>query len=166
MKALPAVTALVLGALAARSIEAAGGRLDVSQIIDKAAAESAIGEAVKPAVARNLDGNDGYYSKCNYYSATSTKTLVLRLYQAKPGSDPSKELDAVRASTGASKDVSGLGDKAQVYDGPASGLPNNVIMLYVVKGNSLVTIGLSGVDDEIALDKTKRLAQKIVAAIR
>ena len=96
----------------------------------------------------------------------SSKALVLRLYQAAPGFDPLKELEGVRASTGASKSVSGLGDKAQIYNGPESGLPNNVVMLYVVKGNSLVTVGLSGVDDEIALDKTKRLAQKIVSEIR
>ncbi len=165
MKTLSAVAAIFLSALGSDAILAADDHLDVSKVIDKATAESAIGEAVKPAAARNVEGKDGYYSKCNYYSATSSKALVLRVYQAAPGLDPSKEMDGVRASTGAPKSVSGLGDKAQIYDGPESGLPNNVVMLYVVKGNSLVTVGLSGMDDEISLDKTKRLAQKIVAAI-
>ncbi len=165
MKTLPIVAAIFLCALGSTTIVAEDAHLDVSKIIDKATAESAIGEAVKPAAARNVEGKDGYYSKCNYYSATSSKALVLRLYQAASGFDPLKELDGVRASTGAPKSVSGLGDKAQIYDGPESGLPNNVVMLYVVKGNSLVTVGLSGLDDEISLDKTKRLAQKIVAAI-
>jgi hypothetical protein len=144
---------------------AAEDRIDVSHIIDKAAAESAMGEPVKLPAPRNLDGQDGYYSKCNYYSATSSKALILRLYQAGPGFDAIKEMNAVKASTGTPKAVSGLGDKAQIYSGPESGLPPNVVMLYVVKGNSLVTVGLSGLDEESALDKTKRLAQKIVAQI-
>jgi hypothetical protein len=75
-------------------------------------------------------------------------------------------LEAVRASTGAAKPVAGLGDKAQIYDGADSGLPNNVVMLYAVKGNSLVTVGLSGVDEEIALEKTKQIAQKIIDQLR
>ncbi len=166
MKTLPVVAAIFFCALASRTAVAADDRLDISKIIDKATAESALGEPVRPAAARNLDGNDGYYSKCSYYSATSSKALVLRLYQAAAGFDPTKDFDAVRASTGASKPVSGLGDKAQIYDGPESGLPNNVVMLYVVKGNSLVTVGLSGLDDEISLDKAKRIAQKIVTEIR
>ena len=144
---------------------AATDRIDVSQIIDKAAAESAMGEPVKVPSPRNLDGQDGYYSKCNYYSATSNKALILRLYQAGPNFDAMKEMEAVKASTGTPKSVSGLGDKAQIYSGPESGLPPNVVMLYVVKRNSLVTVGLSGLDEETALDKTKRLAQKIVAQI-
>ena len=63
---------------------------DVSRIVDKAAAEAAIGEPVKTPSPRNLAGSDGYYSKCNYYSAASNKALVLRLYQAGPGFDAKK----------------------------------------------------------------------------
>jgi hypothetical protein len=144
---------------------AAEDRIDVSRIIDKATAEAALGEPVKVPSPRNLDGQDGYYSKCNYYSASSNKALILRLYQAAPNFDAMKELDAVKASTGLPKAVSGLGDRAQIYSGPDSGLPPNVVMLYVVKRNSLVTVGLSGLDEETALDKSKRLAQKIVAQI-
>ena len=145
---------------------AAQDRPDVSRIIDKAMAESVLGEAVKVSAPRNLDGSDGYYSKCNYYSASSNKALILRLFQAAPGFDASKEFDLVKASTGAPKSVSNLGDKAQIFSGPESGLPGNVVMLYVIKGNSLVTVGLSGLEEETALDKTKRLAQKIVTQIQ
>ena len=36
-------------------------------------------------------------------------------------------------------------------------------MLYVVKGNAFLTVGLGGfVDDAIALEKAKTVAQKIV----
>ncbi len=149
----------------ALSAVAADDHPDVSQIIGKADAEAALGEPVKPPAPRNLAGADGYYSKCNYYSATSSKALVLRLFQGAPGSDTKQEMDAVRASTGTARNVAGLGDKAQIYSGAESGLPANVVMLYVSKGNSLVTVGLSGVEEEIAVDKCKKIAQKILKQI-
>lgn len=147
-------------------VQAADDRLDVSQIIDKATAESVLGEPVKATSPRNLDGNDGYYSKCNYYSATSTRSLILRVYQAASAADVTAELESIRASTGAGKSVGNLGDQAEIFTGAESGLPNNVVLLYVVKGNWLVTVGICGVDDEIALDKSKRLAQQILTKIR
>ncbi len=157
----------LIGCLVAGSATAsrADDRPDVSRIIDQATAESVLGEKVKVPAPRNLDGDDGYYSKCNYYSATSNKALVLRLYQAAPGFNARQELEAVRVSTGTPKPVAGLGDKAQIYSGPASGLSANVVMLYVVKGNSLVTVGLSGFDEETGLEQAKKLAQKIVTQI-
>ena len=153
-------------ALATASAQIIGNRVDVSRIIDKAVAESALGEPVKVPAPRNLEGDDGYYSKCNYYSATSNKALILRLYQASAGVDVKQQIDSVRSSTGTAKSLSGLGDKAQIYTGTASGLPANVVMLYVIKGNSLVTVGLSGLEEEAAAEKIKRLAQKIVTQIR
>jgi hypothetical protein len=140
-------------------------RLDVSHIIDKAGAESIIGERVKVPTPRNMHGGDGYYSKCNYYSASSKKTLILRVYQASSGFDAEKELDAVKASTGTATPVAGLGDKAQAFSGPESGLPPNVVMLYVIKGNTLITVGLSGLEDDDALGKSKAIAQKIIAQL-
>jgi hypothetical protein len=140
-------------------------RLDISRIIDKAGAESIIGEKVKVPTPRNMHGGDGYYSKCNYYSASSKKALILRVYQAGSGFDAEKELDAVKASTGTGTPVAGLGDKAQAYSGPESGLPANVVMLYVIKGNTLITVGLSGLEDHDALEKSKNVAQKILAQL-
>src|SRR5438034_428172 len=43
--------------------------------------------------------------------------------------------------------------------GAESGLPSHVVMLYVVKGNPLVTVGLSGFDDEVGGEKAKSVAQ-------
>ena len=140
-------------------------RIDVSRVVDKAAAEAVLGEAVKNPAPRNMHGVDGYYSKCNYYSASSGKALVLRVYQAAPGFNAEKELEAVKASTGPSKVVSGLGDKAQVHSGAESGLPGNVLMLYVIKGNSLITVGVAGLDQDVALEKTKSVAQRILAKL-
>jgi hypothetical protein len=139
-------------------------RLDVSQIIDKATAEVILEEPVKMPAPRNVEGKDGYYSKCNYYGASSRKTLVLRVYQAAPGFDPQKELEMVAENAGAMRAISGLGEKARISTGTAGGLPSHVVMLYVVKGNTLITIGLGGLEDEsAAAEKTKNIAQKILA---
>jgi hypothetical protein len=49
---------------------------------------------------------------------------------------------------------------------PENGLPPNVIMLYVVKGRSLITIGIGGIADEAgALEKAKQVAEKILAQL-
>jgi hypothetical protein len=157
-------TALVAGAAVAAI--AAESHIDVSRIIDKAAAESILGEPVKAPAPRNVEGTDGYYSKCNYYSTDAKKRLILRVYQAAAGHDPQKELEAVAESTGAMRAVSGLGDKARISSGLAGGLPSQVVILYVVKGNALITIGIGGFeDDSVATEKIKGAAQKIVAQL-
>jgi hypothetical protein len=44
-----------------------------------------------------------------------------------------------------------------------SGFASRVLMLYVVKGNAFLTIGLSGfADDAVALEKAKTIAQKVI----
>src|SRR6476660_5665014 len=155
---------LCLFAAATTAALAADGRPDVSHIIDKAAAESILEEPVNSPAPRNVEGSDGYYSKCNYYSTSGKKRLVLRIYQAKAGFDPQKELEAVAENTGAMRAVSGLGDKARMSSGVEGGLPSQVVMIYVVKGNVLITVGISGVEDaNAAAEKIKDVAQKIVA---
>jgi hypothetical protein len=145
-------------------ISAAGARTDVSAVVDKATAESILGETVKPATPRNTEGGDGYYSKINYYALKPGKALIIRLHQAVPGSpDPQQELEMVRASTGATKPLSGLGDRAEFAHGADSNLPAHALMLYVVKGNTLIMVGLNGLDDDsLALEKARSVAQKIL----
>jgi hypothetical protein len=145
---------------------AAEHRVDVSKIIDQAAAEVILEQPVKSPAPRNVEGSDGYYSKCNYYSTDSKRRLILRVYQAAPGFDAQKELDAVAESTGAMRAVSGIGDKARVSSGVSGGLPSQVVMIYVVKGNALVTIGIGGFeDDNASIEKIKGAAQKIVSQL-
>ena len=156
-----AFAALAVVAVAAPTDEG----IDVSHIVDQAQAASILGEPVKPLAPRNMHGDDGYYSKCNYYSAKSKKTLIIRVYQAGAGFDPQKELDAISASTGTGRALSGLGDKAQLFSGTENGLPAHVTMLYVIKGTALVTVGLSGVDEEDAMEKAKTLAQKVLGQL-
>ena len=153
-------------AVAAGVAIAADTKIDVSKIIDKQAAESILEEPVKTPSPRNVEGSDGYYSKCNYYSTNAKRRLILRVYQAAAGFDPQKELESVAENTGAMRAISGLGDKARMSSGVQSGLPEKVVILYVVKGNSLITVGLGGVeDDNIAAEKVKGAAQKIVAQL-
>jgi hypothetical protein len=159
---------LLVGLFAGAAVAAfaAENTFDVSKIIDKATAESILEGPVKAPEPRNVQGTDGYYSKCNYYSTDAKKRLVLRVYQAAAGYDAQKELEAVTENGGAMRAISGLGDKARVSSGVQSGLPSQVVILYVVKGNALVTVGIGGFDDEnVATDKIKDVAQKIVAQL-
>ena len=142
--------------------------VDVSQIINKGAAEKILGEPVRDPKVVNTNGADGYYSKCNYYSSKSVRSLLLRLRKASPGSiDARGEFEQVAASGGAMKPVDGLGEKAGMFNGtPQNGLPANVIMLYAVKDPYFVTVGLGGMKDEpAALEKAKEVARKILAKL-
>jgi hypothetical protein len=154
-----------VAALTTSSLFAADAHIDVSRIIDKAAAESVLGETVKTPAPRNMEGQDGYYSKCTYYTGTPGKSLVLRVYQAAAGFNPYKELEQVIETSGSMRAVAGLGDKARMSSGVEGGLPPRVVMLYVIKGNALITIGLGGLDDEVAQEKIKDVAQKIIAEL-
>jgi len=150
------------------STVAADTPIDVSKIIKKSDAEAALGEPVKDATPFNLNSPDGYYSKCNYYSTKSIRSLVLRVRQAAEGTiDPQQEFEQVAASGGSMKPVEGLGGKAGMFNGtPQNGLPSHVIILYVVQGKSFITIGLSGMKDEnAALEKAKTIAEKILARL-
>jgi hypothetical protein len=164
-RSLPRLALYFLAGGATAAI-AAENRVDVSKIIDKATAETILEESVKAPAPRNVEGTDGYYSKCNYYSTNARKRLVIRVYQAAPGYDAHKELEAVAENAGAMRAISGLGEKARISSGVQGGLPQQVVMLYVVKGTALITVGIGGFDDEnISADKLKTVAQKIVAQL-
>jgi hypothetical protein len=158
----------VIVSLLTISLLAAEKPIDVSAIIPKAEAEEILGEPVRNPNPLNVNGKDGYYSKCNYYGTKAVRSLLLRVRQASEGSvDPVTEFDQVASSGGKMKVIEGLGDKAGMFNGaPENGLPANVIMLYVVKGRSFITIGIGGMADEVvALEKAKQVAQKILAQL-
>lgn len=141
-------------------------RIDVSQIIPKAEAEAILGEKVSDPRPRNAQGKDGYYSKCNYYTVSRRRSLIIRVYQPGDGAlGPQKELELVAASSGPMKPVDGLGDKAELFSGASdSAASSRVLMLYIAKGSAFVTIGLGGFDDDgTALAKAKEIANKILA---
>ena len=150
------------------SLLAAEKSIDVSAIVPKTEAEKILGELVRKPSPLNVNGKDGYYSKCNYYGTKSVRSLLLRVRQASEGSlDPLTEFDQISSSGGKMKPIEGLGDKAGMFNGaPENGLPANVIMLYVVKGKSFITIGIGGMADEaVALEKAKQVAEKILAQL-
>jgi hypothetical protein len=150
------------------SLLAAEKSIDVSAIVPKTEAEKILGESVRNPTPLNVNSKDGYYSKCNYYGTKSGRSLLLRVRQAGEGSvDPLAEFDQIASSGGKMKVIEGVGDKAGMFTGaPENGLPANVIMLYVVKGRSLITIGIGGIADETAaLEKAKQVAEKILTQL-
>jgi len=154
-------------AVIALPLRAAENGIDLAALITKADAQGVLGETVKDPQARNEDGADGYYSRCNYYSENPGRSLTLRVRRAGPDQlDPKKQLEEMSAGNDKFKEVTRLGDKAALMkEGPAKG-PGHVLMLYVVKGNAFVTVGISGVDDEkVATEKAKTLAKKILSKL-
>ena len=144
-------------------------QVDVAAVITKADAEAALGEPVKEPQPRNGDGADGYYSRCNYYSERPGKSLVLRVHQSAAGKlDAKKQFEMLSGGNGKIESISGLGDRAGYIkgNGQASGADDKVMMVYVAKGSALITIGIGGLDDEMAaLNKAKEIAKKILAQL-
>ena len=148
MRRLTAVAALAtllcdLGNLGAATEK----RIDLAAIISKKDAEAALGEAVQDPQPRNGEGADGYYSRCNYYSENPGRSLVLRVRQASAGQlTPANQLEELTAGNARIKPLSGLGEKAALSSEDAE--KGRVLMLYVVKGNAFVTVGIGGLSDE------------------
>lgn len=167
---LAAAFALVL-ACGAQAYAAAAPtkQVDVAAVVTKADAEAALGEPVKEPQPRNGDGADGYYSRCNYYSERPGKSLVLRVHQSAAGKlDAKKQFEMLSGGTGKIESISGLGDRAGYVkgNGQANGADDKVMMVYVAKGNALITIGLAGLDDDMAaLNKAKEIAKKILTQL-
>jgi hypothetical protein len=142
--------------------------IDISAVVSKTEAEKILGEPVRNPTPLNVNGKDGYYSKCNYYSTKSARSLLLRVRQASEGSvDPQAEFNQVTGNGAKFQTIDGLGERAAMLNGvPENGLPPNALMLYVVKGKSFVTIGLSGMaDEETALTRAKQVAEKVLAQL-
>jgi hypothetical protein len=156
---------LFLAAGLTNSIFAADQRLDISQVIGKTEAAAILEEPVKDPTPRNGDGGDGYYSKCSYYSVKRGKSLIIRFQLPGPNAaGPQKELELLSAANGAMQKVSGVGDAAEMFTGGGdTGFASKLLMLYVAKGNAFLTIGVGGfVDDAVALEKAKTVAQKLL----
>ena len=172
MKLLSIVAAVAVSLFAGTQLQAAAApakQLDVAAVITKDDAEAALGEPVKEPQPRNGDGADGYYSRCNYYSEKPGKSLVLRVHQSSAGKlDAKKQFEMLSGGTGKIESISGLGDRAGYVkgNGTATGADDKVMMIYVAKGNALITIGLGGLDDDMAaLNKAKEIAKKILAQL-
>jgi hypothetical protein len=160
--------ASLLISLLSISLLAAEKPIDISAVVSKAEAEKVLGEPVRNPTPLNVNGKDGYYSKCNYYSTKSVRSLLLRVRQASEGSvEPDAEFNQLTGNGVKFKTIDGLGERAAMLNGvPENGLPPNVIMLYVVKGKSFVTIGVGGMaDEDTALTKAKQIAEMVLAQL-
>jgi hypothetical protein len=136
----------------------AADKIDVSTVITKADAEAILGVPVRDAKGRNKEGDDGYYdSEWSYYAVKGDKALVFDVLYAKPGL-AEKMFSVVSTEGDKPTPVEGLGDKAVFYKGKTTLL----YVLNILRGNVLVTIGMSGVPAETALEQEKSLAKKIL----
>src|SRR6184192_4695246 len=100
MRASLAAASLIVSLLSI-SLLAAEKPLDVSAIVPKTEAEKILGEPVRKPSPLNVNGKDGYYSKCNYYGTKSVRSLLLRVRQATEGSvDALTEFDQIASSGG------------------------------------------------------------------
>ena len=160
-----AITAMACGL--GRGSFGAENPIDLAAIVTKADAQTVLGERVKDPQARNDEGADGFYSRCNYYSENPGKTLLLRVRQAGPGQlEPKKQLEDMTAGNDKFKPVTGLGDKAALAREGAERGPGHAVMLYVAKQNAFITVAIGGIDDEKnAGEKAKTLARKILGKL-
>ena len=73
--------------------------------------------------------------------------------------------DKVAIVTGSARGIGQAIAVALASEGAQNGL-SHLLMLYVVKGNAFVTVGIGGINDEkAALEKAKTLARKILAKL-
>ena len=91
---------------------------------------------------------------------------MLRVHQSPAKVDMKQRFEMLSASTGKIQPLRGLGDRAGYWAGDRSGNEAGRMLLYVAKGNTLITVGASGVNDEAAmLNQAKELARKVLAAL-
>jgi hypothetical protein len=138
---------------------AGAGKIDVSKVVTKSDAEKILGGPVKDAKGRNQNGTDGYYdSEWSYYAKKGDRALIFDvLYAGKPGLAATM-FSVLPADGGKSTRIDGLGDKA-IFCPNETGMA----MLHVLKGNTLITIGIHGLPASAVVDPEKSMAAKILA---
>ena len=116
-----------------------------------------------------------FFSQCLYTAAESSKSVNLALIQADPNEpgkrspkdfwkekfdpyedeEPKTNRGDEKGQSAAPKKITGLGDEAFWMSNRFGDV------LYILKGDALISIGLGGTDDEqTKLEKSKVLAQK------
>src|SRR6266481_9847891 len=137
----------------------AGDKIDVPKVVTKSDAGKILGVTLKDAKGRNQNGTDGYYdSEWTYHAIKGDKALMFDvLYAGKPGLAATM-FSILPADGGKSTRIDGLGDKAILC-------PNEtgMAMLHVLKGNTLITIGIHGLPASAVVDPEKSMATKILA---
>ena len=137
---------------------AGGGKIDVSKVVTWSDAEKILGVPVKDAKGRNQNGTGGYYdSEWSYYAIKGDRALIFDvLYAGKPGLAATM-FSILPADGGKSTRIDGLGDKA-IFCPNETGMA----MLHVLKGNTLITIGVHDLPASAVVDSEKSMATKIL----
>jgi len=140
----------------------AGGKIDVPKVITKSDAEKILGVPVKDANGRNQNRADGYYdSEWTYHAIKGDKALYFDVLYAGREAPPhlTQTMFSVLPADGSkSTRIDGLGDKA-IFCPNETGM----VMLHVLKGDILITIGIHGLPANAVLDPEKSMATKILA---
>jgi hypothetical protein len=133
-------------------------KVDISKVITKADAEKILGVPVKDAKGRNQEGKDGYYdSEWSYYATKGDKALVFD-FLVGPPSLAATMFSVLPPGGGKFSKIEGFGEKAIFYH-DKTGLD----MMNILKGNTLITIGIHGLPADAALEQEKSLAKKILS---
>ena len=133
-------------------------KVDVSAVITKADAEKILGVPVKDARGQNKESKDGFYdSEWSYYAMKGDMALVFDFLVGPPGLATTM-LSALPTDGGTFTNLEGFGDKAIFYH-DKTGLE----MMNILKGNTLITIGIHGMPGSAALEQEKAVATKILS---
>ena len=140
----------------------ASDKIDIPKVVTKSDAEKILGVPVKDARGRNQNGKGGYYeSEWSYRAIEGDKGLYFDILYAGREAPPhltQTMFSVLPADRSKSTRVDGLGDKA-IFCPNETGM----VMLHVLKGDILITIGIHGLSADAALDPEKSMATKILA---
>lgn len=146
------------GLLSSTGSALADTKVDISKVVTKADAEKILGVAVKAAEGRNQEGKDGYFdSEWSYYATKGDKALVFDFLVGPPNLAATM-FSVLPPNGGKFTKIEGFGEKAIFYH-DKTGLD----MLNILRGNTLITIGIHGLAADAALEHAKALAKKILA---
>jgi hypothetical protein len=142
----------------------AADQIDVRKVVTKSDVEKILGEPVKDAKGHNQNGKGGYYeSEWSYRAIKGDKGIyfdVLYAGREAPAHLTETMFSVLPADKSKSTPIEGLGDKA-IFCPNETGMP----MLHVLKGDTLITIGMHGISDHAALEPAKSMATKILAKL-
>ena len=137
-------------------------KIDVPKVITKSDVEKILGVPVKDAKGRNQNGTGGYYdSEWSYHAIEGDKGIMFDVLYAGREAPPhltQTMFSVLPADNSKSTPVDALGDKA-IFCPNETGMA----MMYVLKGDILVTIGIRGLPADAALEQEKAVAAKILA---
>jgi len=150
-------------------------RRDACSLVSKEEVEAVQGAPVNDVKSSEHSDGGFFVSQCFYTAAEFSKSVTVALVQSDPKQDSKRspkdfwkekfdpyQDEEPKTKTGregeqgsAPKKIEGLGDEAFWVSNRFGGV------LYVLKGNAFISIGLGGTDDgETKLTKSKALAQK------